>query len=156
MKITYEKLFEVVDVLNTLRLDNQSTKFAYVVSKNTPALQKLIKKYNEDLFDINLENSQEDEKTKSILKDAKGEFLFTKEGAKAKEIAVRALQSKEVDFDVYTLQELTEPLYRSIGLAACNIFAGVLMKEEQVKAATENEIWNTPVVKDVPKVEVAQ
>lgn len=156
MKITYEKLFEVIDVLNMIRLNDQYGKFNYVVSKNTPALQKLIKKYNESLFDISLEYAQVDEKTGSILKDDKGEFIFTKEASQNKEIKLRELKLQEVEFDVYMLQDLTEHLYRLIGVAACDIFSGVFLISKQVDEANNNEAWNSPKVEEVAKVEVTK
>jgi hypothetical protein len=145
MKITYERLFEVIDVLNNTRLDNKESKFGYVIGKNTPKLQKILAKHNEKMFDIDLENAQVDEKTGSILKDTKGEFLFTKEAAIKKEAEKRLIKHEEIDFEPYVLQELTESLYRKLGTASCDVFSGIFLDPKQVEEANKNEAWNSPI-----------
>jgi hypothetical protein len=139
IKTSYERIFEVVDTLGAVPLPEG--KFKYAVMKNSIKFNNVYKKYQEQTFDINLENCQvyeEGEKKGTIMKDEKGNFCFTKEGTKAKEKAVRALRtaSDGVDFDPY-YAALTDEVAKQLGVSVIEALAGIIIRDEDANAAIE-------------------
>jgi hypothetical protein len=135
MKITYGKLFEVVDVLNALDL-SVADKFKYAVDRNSPKLNKLLKAYNEKIFDINLEHCLTDVKDGvpgAVKKDEKGNFVFDKAGMKAREEGIRALKAEEVEVDLYICKGSSH-IAKKIGPAAIEILSGAIFTKEDADA----------------------
>lgn len=80
--------------------DSGATKFDYAVKKLVSRLS-WADKYNEALSDINIDNAQTDEKG-SLLRNEKGEYLYTKEGEKARIAAIKSLDDKvQIEFEPY-------------------------------------------------------
>jgi hypothetical protein len=102
MKTTYENLIEVTELLNKIPLNDE--KLRYAVLKNSTKYNRIFKKYQEELFDINLEYCEvykEGDKKGTIIKDTNGEFVFTKENTKARDKAIKALKASEIEIDPY-------------------------------------------------------
>jgi hypothetical protein len=109
--------------------------------KNSLKFNKFYKKYQEEVFEINLENCQsyeEGDKKGTIMKDEKGNFCFTKEGTRSKERAIKALRSapESVEFEPY-YAPLNEAVAKELGVAVIEILSGIIIKEEDANSMVE-------------------
>jgi hypothetical protein len=139
IKTSYDRMFEVIDTLSSIPLPKG--KFNNGVMKHSTKFNRIYKKYQEEIFDINLANCQvytEGEKKGTIMKDEKGSFCYSKEGAQAKEAAVRALREKEdhVSFDPsFIILDIDSA--RALGIGVIELISGIIVTEENAKSVIE-------------------
>ena len=89
--------------------EGKETKFSYAIRKVAKKVKDSFDYYNDELFNIDVNNCATDEKG-NILKDERGNFTYSKEGLKNKREELKALLKHKVSFDNYIATEIPEDL----------------------------------------------
>ncbi len=135
---SYNRIFEVVELLNKAQVPDE--KFQYAVVKNAPKFNKVFKTYRSEEFDINIDLCklhEDGEKKGTPVKDEKGNYVYTKENAKARQVAINTLCENEskVSFDNY-FAPLSLELAEQLGFGALEVLAGIVFRTEDVESIT--------------------
>jgi hypothetical protein len=127
-KTTYEKLFTFSHIaqawLNAGK-DRVNTKLGYAITRLAPRLQKLERKYQNAIADIQIDCCEVDERG-IILKDERGEFRFTKVGLKDRNRKQLELLEAEIEIEPYYASQAPDDLSESEREA----FEGFVLKVE--------------------------
>jgi hypothetical protein len=127
-KTTYEAAITFLNVSDLWLKQaevNAKTKLGYAIQRVRPRAEKLYNEYRSQVEDIGIDHCVTDDKN-VILKDERGDLRFTKEGAKARNKALRELPENEVEIDPYFATSLD-----GIGLTVAQelAFEGFVLKE---------------------------
>lgn len=126
MKITFQQAREIIAEINSLSTEPnfKNTKFAYAVDKFTKSsLKKPLEEYNEEIAMARVQNALEDEKTKQLILNEKGDYTFSRDGDIALRNATKEISerwaTKEIEvtpFIVETpdLTEIQKELFKGI------------------------------------------
>jgi hypothetical protein len=103
---TPEEINDFVRVANAwMEANPKESKFRYAVNKVAKSCIPLLKTFEEQREEINIEHCSTD-KDGVILRDDKGGFRFTKDGLKARNKAVNALFRTPVEIEPYYATEV--------------------------------------------------
>jgi hypothetical protein len=114
MKITFKKLLEVDTIVASIYKKNpelKEGKFGYGYKRfYEKSYAPNLKKYQDELADIEIDNALEDEKTKAILyNNDKTNYLYSKEGLKKvrqqKDELFEKWNKEEVEIEPYIIKE---------------------------------------------------
>lgn len=135
---TYKEVFELEQAAAFYIQKNEEVKNKMTESIRLffKQVQKIREKYNDELSMLRIDNAAVDEKTKVLLMDEKGNYKFTKEGAKALIEGNKQLLETKVTVHTRICNEVPSDLADE----QKEIFAGVLipvLATEEVKP-TEN------------------
>ena len=125
-KVTNLECIEIFNTINNLEL-KEETKFRYAAIKVFTATKKLVDKYQEKLQEINVDTCFTNEKG-VIEKDDKGNFLFTREGARERDKLVKELNSEMVEIPHHFV-ELTSELKSQLNPYTIELLKGVVFEE---------------------------
>lgn len=98
VKKTIPELAEFNAYANEYMKGEVDTKLAYAIKKVKKRITPIYEQHNEALADCWLEHAQEDDKGK-LLKDDKGNYLYSKEAQKLVNIKVRELNKIAYDIE---------------------------------------------------------
>lgn len=108
MQISIKDFLNVQSDANKALSLYPNTKLSYAIYKTWKKFQnEIFEKYQEELEDSRIDLCSTDEKG-NILKDEKGNYMFTKESLKSLEKTNRELQNKKHDFEPYLATELPD------------------------------------------------
>lgn len=97
-KLTYQKLQDIL--LATEKINTEvKDKLSYWVGKLVSKLKDKSRDFSEQINEINIDWCSVD-KDKDIKKDSSGNYIFTKENQKQRNIKVKELCNKEVEIDL--------------------------------------------------------
>jgi len=88
---------------------NKNTKLGYAIKRVSAQFERLQMRRTEDRNDIDVDNCATDEKG-IILTEPDGRFRFTKEGLKARNLALRRLDDEGFEVEPYFATEIPEDL----------------------------------------------
>lgn len=119
--VSFERIMDMLEQSNYLQGDTAiyDTKFGYALRKffNGKEVKHVLDTYNDELFDIRLDNALVNKETQSVVSNNKrGErpFLFSKEGLKKCVKAERALvqewRVKEIEVKPYIITDIPAKL----------------------------------------------
>lgn len=123
-KISYERMFEFVAISQQWLVkdqDNADTKLGYALNKMMSRLKKSQKRYHARVDEIQIDtcvvsdgeamNDQGKRTPKGcILKDANGQFEYTKEGALERNRKIQELFESQFEVEAYFATELPDKL----------------------------------------------
>jgi hypothetical protein len=109
MKLTIERINEVINAGK--ELSDSKLKFTYdkFVKRVTEANKIAFDKFNEQAEDLRVDYCSVDEKG-NILRDEKGQYLFTKENQKACMKALKGIAVTELEFEFNPMLSTPEGL----------------------------------------------
>ena len=108
MRKTYLELFELNQFAGSwLKKNEGESKMSYAIKKIGKRLKTIFEYYNEKINEIGINNCSVDDK-QNIIKDEKGELVFTKENLIKKNKESKALLSTEVEIEPYICTEIPE------------------------------------------------
>jgi hypothetical protein len=112
MKKTNKEVIQFINLANNLlaRYKEKNEKFAYALRKVVTRATKWNEGVVESEVEINIKYAAEDERTKLILRNARGEFEYTREGLINRNKDVRELLKKEAEVEHHYVTELPTDL----------------------------------------------
>lgn len=81
-------------------LKNPTTKLGYAIYRMSSQVERISQEYAQKTEDIRIDHCSVDEK-KNILRDVRGQYLFTPEQLKAANLAMNRLRESEVEITPY-------------------------------------------------------
>ncbi len=108
MRKTYLELFELNQFAGQwLKKNEGESKMSYAIKKIGKRLKTIFEDYNEAINELGINNCSVDEK-QNIIKDAKGELVFTKENLIKKNKESKAFLNTQVEIEPYICTEIPE------------------------------------------------
>lgn len=112
MKKTNREVLQFINVGTMLlrRYKDKNEKFTYALKKVLTRADKWKEKVAESELEINIKHAAEDEKTKVILRNPRGEFEYTREGLQNRNKAVRELLNQEAEVEHHYVTDIPSDL----------------------------------------------
>lgn len=117
-----------------LQTHPEDNKLRYALNRTMKSASRVLGEYQDGVEEININNClAADDGKGAILKDTRGDYQFSKEGALKRKTQIGELFRKKISLDVHFATELPEDL----SLADRDNFIGFVVREEDVKPKLE-------------------
>lgn len=143
-KTTHERMFDFIAVAQMWLAKDKGhidTKLGYAIQRTFDRLKKPQQKFQSRRDEIHIDTCLTDEKGR-ILRTDRGEFEYTKEGLKERNLKVQSLFEAEIEVEPYYAREIPDGLT----FAEKEAFNGfVLLGNPESEQVNETEIQQTSV-----------
>ena len=106
--ITIAKIEELAPSINYILSKYPESKIEYAANKFIKQSNKVTELFNADSADLRIDFALEE--NGRLVKDDKGNFIYSKENAKLLEAGLRELKNKEYPFTPFIIKEVPEKL----------------------------------------------
>jgi len=130
IETTYQQANEFFSVArNYLQIHPEDNKLRYALTRTIKSASRLLGEYQDAVEEVNINNClAADDGKGAILRDARGEYQFTKEGALNRKAQIGELFRKKVSLNVHFATELPKDL----SLSDRDAFQGFVIRENDV------------------------
>lgn len=134
MKKTYNQLSTYISLSNKYvakkEAEKNENKLTYAIIKVGARLTKLMDRIQEDANDVNVDHCMTDERTGAILKDENKELKYTKEGLRARNLALKNIFGEtEYEIEPYYCTAIPNDLTQF----EKEIMSGIVIDPEKIK-----------------------
>jgi len=129
IETTYQEANEFFGIArNYLQMHPEDNKLRYALTKTFKSASRVLGEYQDGVEEININNClAADDGKGAILRDARGEYQFNKEGALKRKAQIGELFRRKISLNVHFASELPEDLSRSDRDA----FLGFVVRDEE-------------------------
>ncbi len=129
IETTYQEANEFFSVARGyLQMHPEDNKLRYALTRTMKSASRVLGEYQDGVEEININNClAADDGKGAILKDARGEYQFNKEGALKRKAQIGELFRKKISLNVHFATNLPEDL----SLSDRDAFLGFVIREEE-------------------------
>lgn len=110
------------------------SKFIYALNKGLKNIKQVFEDYSEEIQEARYELADKDEKTKNILLDEKGEFVFSTESRKKLDKKAKEIIQKSVEIGQYLSKDVPD----DVTVLLLEVFCPFVITDEDIENKFNN------------------